>query len=464
MFGNCTQNGMKNIFWLSLLVNIHLAFADLPIHCTLPQVIGEWELALGSSPVTDPDVCKSSVERQTGEVYTITLMGRSSQQLSHRIDLAYSGAVTGAASSSAATWNLVYDEGLVIKTAMSRRMTFYGRFDYALDPNFKGTPEKFVTIDGRTPGYVSRCDSIKIGWMLSADHSEVRCFSAKRTKVGTARGPLVISRSLLTTEKDFRAPFTDPPSGLGNQGNCGSCFVWAFAYAFERILRSHYARLNPGSPTVASQFQLDREAILSCSYSGTGCDGGYFSNLTLDVSYLGAPEHGCMDSVASDLSSVTGRAKSCSRTCYQDPSKLNFPDTFHELSSEADIMHYLKTNGPVPVGIYLPELINLSNIKRDRIYELERVTPDRGYWDYLNHGVVITGWGENVQREKYWTVYNPWGVKMMIARGGANRWIARHAIAIIPDLCRGHIYTLLAAAGKAPVYCSAGAIRVHGDN
>lgn len=455
---------MKIIFGLSLLVNIHLALADLPIHCTLPQVIGEWQFALGSSPVTDPGVCKSNVERETGEVYTITLTGRSSQQLSDRIDLAYSGAVTGATLSSSATWTLVYDEGLVIKTAGSRRITFYGRFDYALDPNFKGTPEKFVTKNGRTPGYVSNCDYIQIGWMVSADHSEVRCFSARRTKIGTASGPLVTRQSLRTTEVFFRAPFTEPPKGLVSQGSCGSCFVWAFAYAFERILRSHYARLHP-SPSyteVASLFQLDREAILSCSYSGTGCDGGYFSNLTLDVSYLGAPEHGCMDSVASDLSSVTGRAKSCSRTCYEDSSKLNFPDTFHELSSEADIMHYLKANGPVPVGIYLPESINLSNIKPNRIYGLERVTPGRGYWDYLNHGVVITGWGENAKHEKYWTVYNPWGVEMMIARGGANRWIARHAIAIIPDLCRGDIYTLLTAAGKAPVYCSVGVIRAYG--
>jgi hypothetical protein len=189
---------------------------------------------------------------------------------------------------------------------------------------------------------------------------------------------------------------------------------------------------------------LDRESLLSCSYSGTGCDGGYFNSLTLDVSVTGIPSSGCMDKPhVHKLSAATGKAQSCDSRCYERQDQLHFTKGFRELRTEEDIEHSLIHNGPVPVGIYMPT----GPIDLAEVFSIPPPESSTPYWTYLNHGVVITGWGTDSHGKPFWTVYNPWGMDMKIER---NSWFAKYAIEIIPDLCRGYIYTLLTKSGFQP--------------
>ena len=114
-----------------------------------------------------------------------------------------------------------------------------------------------------------------------------------------------------------------------------------------------------------------------------------------------------------------------------------YPKTFVELQSEDEIKFYLRRNGPVLVSVFLDVE---RGIQRDGIVSLPRgTTSGSTEWDYVNHSIVLTGWGRDEQNRKFWTAYNTWGYNMRIERGGESAWIHKHALAVIPDLCRGKL-------------------------
>ena len=99
-------------------------------------------------------------------------------------------------------------------------------------------------------------------------------------------------------------------------------------------------------------------------------------------------------------------------------------------------MDFLISHGPVPVAIYMTQAHHADLHSKNDIITLPNTPPKNG-WDYINHGVVIIGWGISEQ-EKFWEVYNPWGGKDTFARiKRDNGIIERNAIGIKVDTCKG---------------------------
>jgi hypothetical protein len=451
------------IFWGVLFLLERDSEADLPIHCTVPAISGVWEFRISKKIVQDGSACKnrdfSEDQSQRFEMELSTVS--NSHQIRLVSDVGVSFRVCSAATSTAA-WEPIYDEGFIINVGDSSKRIFYGQFAY--EP-IEGFPkqEKYVRPDGSTPGFRSDCAAVPFGWVLTRSEdgrTELACFSASKV-----REPPMVSCALenvfpvlphLRSETSAPASFTSKFSihqTLHRQGNkCGSCFVLAFAFAFERTLMNRYMAIT-GTSSTELLFNVDREALLSCSFSGTGCDGGYFSSLALDVSYKGVPSSGCMDTISEDkLSYYTGQAQACRNECFKDSANLHYTKGFIHLQSEAEIEWFLQNHGPVPIAIYIPE--SDTSIHSDRVYTVTRPSFVSEYWDYLNHGVVITGWDTDTSGIKYWTVYNPWGFEMKIQRGPGHDWIARYAIGIVPDVCRGYIYSKLSPEDKRALECN----------
>ena len=368
------------------------------------------------------------------------LLPTSSQQSRQIIDLSFSAKDLSDGTQSA-SWSTIADEGLVLLLSGHEPKVFYGHFGYVQEITSVTGP--FTLPDGSTPGFTSQCNRIPHGWMINRVTSTLHCFSAEQLSHSSQfqpPKPVTPHPSLRSaTPASYRIPNWElapsSPSHLHVQGSCGSCFVLSFAYAFERIIKSEYLHSHiPHSPVV-----LDRESILSCSYSNQGCSGGFFPALALDLMVTGAPLSGCLDNSPEDqLSYTTNNAQQCDKTCYSENS-LYYTAGYSELKSEAEIMKFLIQHGPVPVGVYMTQEHHVDLMSGiDKIIDLPNNDHPVDGWDYINHGLVIIGWGTSGEG-KYWDVYNPWGGRdtfVKISRH-ADGVTERNAIGIKVDGCRG---------------------------
>ena len=442
---------MKMIYSAIIFSLVCIADADLPIHCVRTKVTGTWAIHMAYHDVPDPSQCKSLSATEFDKSWTIEVRLLSTPVNSAvRLDSTLGLVYRALAGKRDAAWTMVYDEGLVIRIDGLSPRVLYGQFEYAALPGaVRRSP--FVEPDGTTPGYESHCSVIPSGWVIRHQpdgSTTTSCFTARQTSneevdIGTdavAIRPHLRVRSPLPDS--FAIPIPANIYSHRQSSKCGSCYVLAYAFAFERTLMTHYTRIA-GEPTT---IQLDREAMLACSYSAKGCDGGYFSSLSLDLSVTGVPSTGCQDIPPFPLSVTAGKAQTCNRECYSDKSTLFYTKGFVELQSEEEVMRFLQTNGPVPVGINVRNRSHADYSSSSEVYEVVRVPGvDREpTWDYVNHGVVFTGWGvDTATGVHYWTAYNPWGHQMKIKRGEGQEWITKYAVGIVPDMCRGRMRALL---------------------
>ena len=97
-------------------------------------------------------------------------------------------------------------------------------------------------------------------------------------------------------------------------------------------------------------------------------------------------------------------------------------------------MDFLVNNGPVPVAIdSSPEGTRRAAPRDESGQSIEPV------WEYVNHGVVLTGWNKD-KEGTFWTAYNPGGGEMKLYW---SKYDAKQAIGIRPDLTRGLIAEML---------------------
>jgi hypothetical protein len=333
---------------------------------------------------------------------------------------------------------MISDEGLIFLPNTEDTSVFYGQFKYTRDENSKVLPEMFTRPDGSTPGYVSHCNEIAHGWFLQGEggRRKVFCFSARKVIPDPGlRGAAISPHEFGTTlddsfeSREFAPEFAVepiiPPKSYDVQPKgkdaCGSCYVKTFAYAFERTLAHFFLKSSQRSGQHVPSFRLDTDAMLVSSYSSMGCNGGYYESLTLDMTLTGIPLCGS-DNDGMHCGSSRG---------------LVYPKGFIQLQTEAEVKTLLVTNGPVLVGIFM-DRDAFNPLSSDIVYDIPKSTESQNpEWDYINHGIVITGWGTTIGGVDFWTTYNSWGFEAKIQRGPDHDWYLKYAVAVLPDLSRG---------------------------
>ena len=459
----------KMIFRSGLLVVVLTSsvVGDLPVHCELTDVLGDWRLTYGRDPIDSPGICKPDSGMNPlnigalSTVVSLTRMFDRSSVSSSDVVLpfvAYNGLT-----SQGGSWSTIYDEGVVVQIkdqSGSDRLVFYGHFGFSLLDTPAKTGAAAIAPSPRGPA-VSYCNIIPRGWVLRISPSggvSVHCFSATRVSrllpPESRDAPITPPTSLRLVVPDklpnsYRIPNWDFPrqSASASQGSCGSCYVLSYAYALERVAVNRLKQfgINPPSPF----WELDRDAILACSVANQGCSGGFYSSLTLDLVHLGAPVGKCMQ----PSSALSGTAPACDLQCYADTNKLIFTRGYTELRTHDEIIYYLLNSGPVPVGIYMASEHHnaLRGSVGGGIIELPTIPLSPGM-DKLNHGIVIVGWGTDETSSKpFWEIYNPWGgddTFAKVSRNPADGVAERNAIGIKVDTCRGLLGSKIREAGK----------------
>ena len=448
---------------VSALLLLRQGLSDLPIHCLMEDVNGDWNIALSVQSGEVPGLFDTHLQKFIGTsdfVVTLTSAFHDTQQSPITALELVLDAATNRPGVQTASWSMIYDEGVVIQLVSDdSTIILYGQFEYEEDPKFQGLKYSWVRQDGSTPGYVSNCNKIPRGWAIHRDRSGtttsyfVGTKAVSRREEGGRSGwfswvPWIYETvaNAWTSGRRGLSPVTLLNENLPSealkqtsQGDCGSCFVLAFAHAFEVTLKRKLGGLsqttNGGSlePDHAHSFsiKLDREAMLSCSYSSQGCNGGYYQSLALDLMVTGIPVSGCMDTDLHRLSSRLNKAQQCDAHCYKDSTELYYPAGFVELRTQERIEEWIREVGPVPVAINLPNSPVVGMVEIDNTV--------KGSWNFVTHGVVILGWGQE-GGVPFWEVYNPWGGEMglmKIRRSERDGVLEQYALGIKVDLCRG---------------------------
>ena len=427
---------MKKFLILILSGTLAQVKGDLPIHCLLEKVIGVWNFKITDGFGFESNQLFDSKLDHAGVASEFTLVLRDKSPESHTgiLDLSLE-AETAQHKFVRTSWTLNYDEGLVVQQIYPEyTLIFYGPFDYNKVEEFEGKSSSVVLPDGSTPGYASDCGKVNRGWVIKkSNHSlSTMYFSAIRISDGESSLSSVDEHthldSHLPLEYHSLMHIPSPAVVFIKQGECGSCFVLAFAHAFEVTFARKTIQKNTLSAD--SPFFVDREAILACSYSSQGCDGGYYQSLILDLLVTGVPQSGCMDKHFEFSSNTIHTAQQCNPSCFENVVPIA---GFSELRTQSRVRSWILMHGPVLAAISLPARNQISDQlaqNPDAIIHVENEV--HGSWSYVDHGIVLLGWGESAGKF-FWEVYNPWGGElstMRISRSINDGIIEKYALGI----------------------------------
>lgn len=182
-----------------------------------------------------------------------------------------------------------------------------------------------------------------------------------------------------------------------DQGECGSCY----AVATTRMLSARH-RIRQRRP--------DHEAFsisfpLMCSEYSQGCGGGY--------AFLASKWSHDVGLVPESCGGYAGEASGgqCGLQCDVGMLEKRWrADNYHYVggyyggASEADMIRELVTGGPL-VASFEP--------KNDLMYYgggvYKSVPNQRAEWERVDHAVLLVGFGEDANGQKYWLLQNSWG-------------------------------------------------------
>jgi C1A family cysteine protease len=167
------------------------------------------------------------------------------------------------------------------------------------------------------------------------------------------------------------------------QGKCGSCWAFATAATVESAYAVAHGELR----------SLSEQELLDCNLENNACNGG---NVGRAFSYV--HEHGLM--LEDDYPYVAHRQNSCALA--GQTTKI---DTAYYLDrSEKDMVDWLVNFGPVNVGISVtPDMMPYKNgVFRPSDFDCK--------YNVLGlHALLVVGYGETEEGEKYWIIKNSWG-------------------------------------------------------
>lgn len=173
----------------------------------------------------------------------------------------------------------------------------------------------------------------------------------------------------------------------GNQGNCGSCYIFSTLRMTEARLRILYNH----------DIKLSVQHAVDCSYYNQGCDGGY--------PYLVMKFSNENQLIPEDCHNYYGRNDRCSASCNINELKYHYKIKDYKYiggsygkCSEKGLMEEIFKKGPVVVS-FEPDY-NFMFYKKGVYHSLsENTWMDKGLmkpeWEKVDHSVLVVGWGND---------------------------------------------------------------------
>ncbi|KAL7065575.1 hypothetical protein AAHC03_04667 [Spirometra sp. Aus1] len=167
-----------------------------------------------------------------------------------------------------------------------------------------------------------------------------------------------------------------------NQGECGAC--WAFASA--AVIEWHWAI------ETNSTLSVSRQQMVDCVESNFGCNGGLIENALAYAQSSGL------------MSAADYPYRFRVTQCKYDPTKLVLrPKGFEKLNKlkETSLTCVLKERGPIVIGLDASGR-GLQHYHTGLFTDLDCDA------EYLNHAVVLVGYGVDAAGRRYWIAQNSW--------------------------------------------------------
>jgi len=464
---------------LAFVLFITLAFtvlADLPTHCVIDQVLGDWTFSL----------TKNTYDNTVVKQYPLESTPELTEKL--RIKLQEPDIAT-LEDGTKGRWTLIYDEGFDIFIGGK---IYFAFFNYTksgstvtshCDRTFTGwyhdegvAPKNWGAFRGQKDGsngvattyveelkpkavnalykndmeFINKINSVQNEWVAeyqpqfenmqlgkllamtgtkTVTKEKRRAQRAHMKRMRAHReGRNTININEFPEEFDWRnSTGVDYVSPVRDQASCGSCYVFSTAGMFE-------ARTRIKSKG-AKRDIISTQEITSCSSYSQGCDGGFPYLVSKYAEDFGVVREECYP-----YQGVTGtcKASQCPSEKRTFQTNYQYIGEYYGGSDEANMMKELYENGPITVGFEVYR--DLMSYRRG-VYSHKKTNDlDSSHpWEETNHAVLITGWGvEN--GVKYWNVKNSWSSRwgdkgyFKIRRGNDECGIESLAVSAIPVL------------------------------
>lgn len=173
-----------------------------------------------------------------------------------------------------------------------------------------------------------------------------------------------------------------------NQGECGSCWAFSATGAIEGAMA-----LKNGTNIVNS---LSEQNLLDCSskYGNMGCDGGM-----MDDAFEYVKDNNGLDTEESYP--YMGKADKCQfKNETVGATVLGYKDL--QQGDEEQLKIAIATIGPISIGID-------AGLWSFQLYESGVYYDEWCSNKYLDHGVLLVGYGTDEKHGDYWLVKNSWG-------------------------------------------------------
>lgn len=204
--------GMKEV--LLLLVLMHRSIADLPVHCLLQDVVGEWEIHVGPAvEVPFPDMqgaipqCGHHIPNSALSMLSLNFDEQVPQSSTEKIQLELTEEIAEnphrhlrvvSEGQDVGNWTMVFDEGMEVRMADGRSLFAHFRFEKLPDATeepsnedrwksigqYVGRKAEGIKVKPEGDLYACHCDQTSTGWwhrhQPDTGRLESGCFWARK--------------------------------------------------------------------------------------------------------------------------------------------------------------------------------------------------------------------------------------------------------------------------------------------
>ena len=250
------------------------------------------------------------------------------------------------------------------------------------------------------------------------------------------------------------------PYASGNSGVTGTCNAACFSNEDDLVFAKDYGYVG------GFNGQCSEARLLRNLYE--------FGPLTIAVNVANA-RVGSLDGMPGEQAAGRGDAD----TIAVKLTGNSIGAVLAELSTASTVFNYLsgypfETNEVDSVGFLFlrasrvnKDMPRMIQILKDVLVQNNRVgvvmtdafTLGMHGWEYIDHSIVVVGFGVHENGSKFWSIRNSWGgyseygAYSNLDRGDDIGAIESGAVWVTPDPCRGKLRKLLNDAGKLASYC-----------